>query len=85
MKITCGAFVIGGTSLEYKTGRWRDQRPVIRVESCKACGLCEEVCPDDAVREVEEVYAIDYEFCKGCGLCAYECPAKAIDMVSEEK
>ena len=85
MKITIGAVVEGGSSLDYKTGSWRDQRPVIDMELCKACGHCEEVCPDSTVHVIEEVYVIDYDYCKGCGLCAYECSADAIEMVQEEK
>ena len=85
MELTIGAVVRGGTSLEYKTGSWRDQRPVLDSEKCKVCGQCESVCPDSAVHVVEETYIIDYDYCKGCGLCAYECPADAITMIREEK
>jgi pyruvate ferredoxin oxidoreductase delta subunit len=85
MKITIGAVVKGKSSLDYKTGNWRDQRPVLDEERCKSCGQCVEVCPDSAVHVEDEVYVIDYDFCKGCGLCAYECPAEAIEMVQEEK
>lgn len=85
MKITLGAVVTGGTSLEYKTGSWRDQRPIISMESCKSCGLCMDICPDSAVYAKDDYYWIDYDYCKGCGLCAYECPAEAIEMVQEEK
>ena len=85
MKITPGAVVKGGTSLDYKTGNWRDQRPVIDQESCKKCGICRDVCPDDAVKVEDEQYEIDYDFCKGCGICAHECTADAIKMIAEEK
>jgi 2-oxoacid:acceptor oxidoreductase delta subunit (pyruvate/2-ketoisovalerate family) len=85
MRITPGAVVKGGTSLGYKTGRWRDQRPVIRRELCKPCGVCEIVCPDSAVYAVDKIYAIDYDYCKGCALCAHECPTKAIVMEPEER
>jgi pyruvate ferredoxin oxidoreductase delta subunit len=85
MKITTGAVVKGGTSLAYKTGNWRDQRPVIDQELCKNCGICQTVCPDDAVKLNEEHYEIDYDYCKGCGICAHECTADAIEMVPEEK
>jgi len=85
MKITMGAVVAGGTSLGYKTGSWRDQRPVIDQDLCKKCGICENVCPDSSVHEQDEIYFIDYDYCKGCGLCAYECPADAIKMIPEEK
>lgn len=85
MKITTGAVVEGRSSLDYKTGNWRDQRPILDINRCKRCGQCEEVCPDNAVHLVAEDYIIDYDYCKGCGLCAYECPAEAIQMMKEEK
>ncbi len=85
MKVTIGAVVKGGTSLGYKTGNWRDERPVLDMEPCKRCGQCESVCPDSAIHVIDEDYIIDYDFCKGCGLCAYECPEDAIAMVQEEK
>jgi pyruvate ferredoxin oxidoreductase delta subunit len=85
MKITTGAVVRGGTSLAYKTGNWRDQRPVIDQELCKQCGICREVCPDDAVKVSDDCYEINYDYCKGCGICAHECTAEAIEMKQEEK
>ena len=85
MKLILGAVVTGGTSLAYKTGSWRDQKPIIDRELCKSCGICEEVCPDDSVKVQMGIYSIDYEYCKGCGLCAYECPADAIQMIAEER
>ena len=85
MKLVAGGVVKGGTSLDYKTGSWRDQRPVIRLELCTQCGRCEMVCPDSAVHYAEDVYVIDVDYCKGCGLCAYECHSEAIEMVKEEK
>ena len=86
MKLTRGAVVKGGTSLNYKTGNWRDQRPVLDQELCKKCNVCKEVCPDDAVKvSAEDQYEIDYDFCKGCGICAHECSADAIEMIPEEK
>ena len=85
MKISVGAVVPGGSSLDYKTGDWRDQRPVLDGQLCNSCGICQTVCPDSAVHLVVESYEIDYDFCKGCGLCAYECPIEAILMVQEDK
>ena len=85
MKLTTGAVVKGGSSLNYKTGNWRDQRPVVNPDRCQKCGLCKEVCPDDSVKTVSELYEIDYDYCKGCGICAHECAADAIKMVPEEK
>jgi len=83
MKISMGAVVDGGTSLKYKTGNWRVQRPVIDYDICVNCGVCEMVCPDSAVHKIEEMYVISYDYCKGCGLCAYECKTNAIRMDDE--
>ena len=91
MKITKGAVVEGGTSLKYKTGNWRDERPEIDMDLCRRCGICAEVCPDSAVHAIDQagsskpIYLIDYDYCKGCGICAYECPVKCIAMIAEEK
>lgn len=85
MKITIGAVTRGGTSRAYKTGNWRDRRPVIDTEKCKGCDICREVCPDSSVYVQAGVYTINYDFCKGCGLCAHECPAGCIRMIPEEK
>jgi pyruvate ferredoxin oxidoreductase delta subunit len=91
MKVSVGAVVAGRTSLNYKTGGWRAERPEINVGLCKRCGICAEVCPDGAVHAIDQagqkkpLYVIDYDYCKGCGLCAQECPVKCIDLVPEEK
>jgi pyruvate ferredoxin oxidoreductase delta subunit len=85
MKISIGAVVVGGTSTDYKTGAWRDQRPIMHNELCKPCDICEMVCPDSAIQRGDKYYVIDYDYCKGCGICANECPRIAIAMVPEEK
>ena len=54
MKITTGAVVKGGTSLNYKTGTWRDQRPIIEQELCKKCGICAYECTADAIKMIHE-------------------------------
>ncbi len=85
MKLVAGGVIKGGTSLLYKTGVWRDQKPLIILEKCKSCGTCMDVCPDSAIHIVGDVYIIDYDYCKGCGLCKHECPADAIEMAPEDK
>jgi pyruvate ferredoxin oxidoreductase delta subunit len=85
MKITIGAVTRGRSALNYKTGNWRDQRPVIDTATCRGCGICRDVCPDNAVYVLKEVYHINIDYCKGCGLCAHECPVDAVAMVPEEK
>ena len=53
----------------------------IRVDRCKSCGLCVEVCPDGLIKVSEELNDMGYhpaEYCgngcTGCGLCYTVCP-----------
>lgn len=57
----------------------------IDPELCTDCGLCQEVCPVDAISQVKykdgTVYTIDPELCTNCGLCTEECPVDAISEI----
>jgi NADH-quinone oxidoreductase subunit I len=61
---------------------------------CRACGLCERECPDDAlIVEVEKPaegggrtlvsMRLDLGRCMLCGLCVESCPAGSLAMTSE--
>ena len=75
--------VVGG--LEDSTALYEARR-CLSCGNCFQCDNCFGVCPDNAVRKVDEAhgYAFDYDFCKGCGLCVEECPCGAVEMVPEE-
>jgi len=73
------------SSTAYKTGEWRNQRPVIDYSKCDKCGACWIFCPDAAISFSKEGYEIDLDYCKGCGICARECWKRAIAMVAEEE
>jgi NAD-dependent dihydropyrimidine dehydrogenase PreA subunit len=45
---------------------------------CDQCGVCAEMCPADAIREVGDHYEIDSDLCTGCLICVDECPQDAI-------
>lgn len=74
-----------GTSVENKTGGWRNFKPVIEMKKCIDCGNCWIFCPDSCIRKTGDKYEVDLDYCKGCGICTNECPTKAIEMVMEEK
>jgi len=81
-----GPVIPGGSSVAYRTGDWRQDRPVLDLERCTHCLFCWLYCPDSAVLVRDgRVLGIDYEHCKGCGICAAVCPPKAtaIHMVPE--
>lgn len=51
----------------------------IDPEKCKACGLCQKVCPVGAINgEAREKRSIDQAKCIKCGTCLASCPFKAI-------
>jgi len=61
---------------------------VFDVHKCKACGICQKVCPANAITLTKkgnaiEMYSIDYNKCIFCGNCCYYCGFKAITMSTE--
>ena len=77
-----GNIYTAGNAKEFKTGDWRSKTPAFIEENCKQCGLCFNVCPDDAIPVGQDLKRTDFDFdaCKGCGVCAKVCPFKAIEM-----
>lgn len=54
--------------------------PVIKYESCKACGMCIEVCPMKTIQMVNNRPRIEDEKCIRCFCCHELCPEKAVDI-----
>ncbi len=76
--------VVGG--LDESTALFEARR-CLSCGNCFSCDNCFGVCPDNAVRKLDdsdEPYRIDLDYCKGCALCVAECPCGAIEMVPEE-
>jgi len=48
-------------------------------ERCVGCGICQNVCPADAI-SVEEIAMVDLKRCIGCGCCAEQCPRGALSL-----
>lgn len=57
---------------EFRSG----QTAVINEKLCTRCGLCQEVCRFEAIKDLQ----IDPTACEGCGFCANVCPEDAITM-----
>ena len=57
--------------------------PVSRVTSakCSTCGLCQHVCPYQAISPgVDGVAMVNEALCKGCGVCVSSCRSGALDL-----
>ena len=57
---------------EFRSG----QTAFIDAEKCVQCGLCQDICRFDAIRD----YAVNPASCEGCGFCSHICPEDAISM-----
>jgi len=63
-------------SEEQKSEFWSGQVAYIDEDKCTQCGLCQELCRFDAIRD----YRVDPVSCEGCGFCSHICPVDAIEM-----
>jgi predicted Fe-Mo cluster-binding NifX family protein/ferredoxin len=54
---------------------------VVSPERCAGCGICTDVCPENAI-EISEHAEVNSELCTGCGKCVSECPNGAVVLVS---
>jgi len=71
-------FELPSTAGYLLTGKKQPTRVPVPVESCTACGLCEEVCPVSAIMIPDKIAVIDYKKCIRCYCCHEVCPYKAI-------
>ena len=55
---------------------WSGQVSFIDEEKCTHCGLCQELCRFEAIKD----YKVDPVSCEGCGFCLHICPVEAITM-----
>jgi MinD superfamily P-loop ATPase len=55
---------------------WSGQTAFIDEGECTRCGLCQEVCRFNAIRD----FRVDPFSCEGCGFCYQVCPTRAISM-----
>jgi MinD superfamily P-loop ATPase len=62
--------------VKQETEFWSGQLAHIDPDKCTQCGLCQDLCRFDAIRDFE----VDPVSCEGCGFCSHICPAEAITM-----
>jgi len=55
---------------------WSGHVASIDPEKCTDCGLCQELCRFNAIKD----FKVDALSCEGCGFCMQICPVEAINM-----
>jgi len=63
-------------SIKKENEFWSGQVAFIDEEKCTQCGLCQDVCRFDAIKD----FKVDPISCEGCGFCSHVCPVEAITM-----
>jgi len=70
-----------------KSHDFSNYRLKIKPETCKACGLCVQRCPVQALRIEDYPLAknkqgkaatLNHQQCLGCGVCVYKCPSQSL-------
>jgi len=78
-KCCCGTFHIyymGGAPMQcYASCMAR-----VEASDCTGCGICEEMCPMEAVTLIDEIASVNEKKCIGCGVCSHHCPVSAIKL-----
>ena len=63
-------------SVKEQTRFWSGQTAHIDRDRCIECGLCQDLCRFDAIKD----YTVDPISCEGCGFCSHICPVEAVAM-----
>lgn len=50
----------------------------VNIEKCNGCGICVDVCPENAIEIIDGKAYIDVNSCTGCSKCVVACPQDAI-------
>jgi ferredoxin len=84
LKVRVAAMQEQARQLHERAGRLsptgqRERYAVVERSRCTGCGLCEQLCPLDAIR-VTYVAVVDAQRCNGCGLCVQNCPQGAMHV-----
>lgn len=64
----------------------RHGAPYVIIDGCIECGICERVCPYDAIFMSDDFeYVVDGEKCPGCHRCLDPCPVSTILPMDHDK
>jgi uncharacterized Fe-S center protein len=86
---------MGGVSSKHRECGWKCGRGAMHTvgegkliwhkERCELCYQCEEICPLEAIKFENELFAYKEEDCWRCGRCTRVCPSGAISLPSDNE
>jgi NAD-dependent dihydropyrimidine dehydrogenase PreA subunit len=57
---------------------------IVNQALCKGCGICEGICPNDAIHLHDEKAYINQSLCTACEACVEMCPTGALHFINSE-
>ncbi|UCF11914.1 MAG: DUF362 domain-containing protein [Thermoplasmatales archaeon] len=74
------SFILPSTAGYILTGKKQPIRYPVTTEKCTVCGLCQEICPRNAITMDIKKAQVDYSACIKCYCCHEICPEDAIKL-----
>ena len=74
------SFILPSTASYLLTGKKQPIRYPVPTEKCTACGLCQEICPRNAITRDTDIAEVDYSACIKCYCCHEICREDAIKL-----
>lgn len=78
-------FKLPNTGAHLQGGKKGSVKSPVITDKCEGCGECEDICPKQAIKMVDDLAHVDYSICIRCYCCHEVCPFNAIRLENLKK
>lgn len=78
--VSYNGFILPSTANYILTGKKTPKKSPFITSRCTSCGMCQEICPKNAITNTSNKAQINYQKCIKCYCCHEVCPEKAIEL-----